>query len=107
MAPPIILVQNRRKFVTLDQAVQELVNHNDRVISSPSRIEAEAIRRLLSALKRARTGSPNSKAENIVDLVKDLDVVFFGGVLWGHIDVSWSGPEAFWNRNMDANQTLG
>ena len=107
MAPRIALVQNRRKFVSLDQAVQEVVNHNDRMISSPSDTEAEAIRRLFSALENAKNGSPNSKAENIVDLVKDLDVVFYGGVLWGHIDVSWGGPGAFWNQNLDTNHTLG
>ena len=107
MAPPIILVRNRWNFVSMDQAVQEVINHNDRMISSPSDIEAEAIRRLLAALKRAKAGSHNSKAENIVDLVKDLDVVFFGGVLWGHIEVSWGGPEAFWNDNLDSNRVLG
>lgn len=107
MASPVLRVQNRRNFVSMDQAVQEVVNHNDRISSSPSEIEAKAIRRLSSALRNAKAGSPNSKAENIVDLVKDLDVVFFGGVLWGHIDVSWGNPRSFWKYNMDTNRTLG
>ncbi len=100
MAPPTILVQNRRKFVSRDQAIQDLVNHHNRMISSPSELEAAAIRRLHSAVKKA-------KAENIVKLVKDLDVVFFGGVLLGHIDVSWGGPVAFRSYNKDANDILG
>ena len=107
MASPVVRVQDRRNFVSMDQAVQEVVNHNDRISSSPSETEAKAIRRLSSALRNAKAGSPNSKAENIVDLVKDLDVVFFGGVLWGHIDVSWGGQGAFWNHNMPTNRVLG
>ena len=78
-----------------DQAVQELVNHNDRIVSSPSNIEAEAIDRLVSALLKAKAANTASKVEKIVKLVEDLDVVFFGGVLWGHIQVSWGGPAAF------------
>ena len=93
--------------MSMDQAVQELVNHNDRMLSSPSDKEAEAIRQLLSVLKKTKAGRLDSKAENIVDLVKDLDVVFFGGVLFGHIDVSWGSPGTFWNYNLDRDQTLG
>lgn len=95
MAPPFFLAHNRNEFVSRDQAVQELVNHNDRIVSSPSNIEAEAIDRLVSALIKAKAATTTSKVEKIMKLVKDLDVVFFGGVLWGHIQVSWGGPAAF------------
>ena len=95
MAPPIFLAHNRREFVSRDQAVQELVNHNDRIVSSPTNIEAEANDRLVSALKKAKAANTASKVEKILKLVKDLDVVFFGGVLWGHIQVSWGSPAAF------------
>ena len=74
-----------------NKAVKELVDHNNRIVTSPSNIEAEAIDRLLSALIEAKAANTASKAEKIMKLVKDLDVVFFGGVLWGHIQVSWSG----------------
>ena len=95
MAPPIFLAHNRREFVSRDQAVQELINHNDRIVSSPSNVEAEAIDRLVSALIKAKAANTNSRVEKIVKLVKELDIVFFGGVLWGHIQVSWGGPAAF------------
>lgn len=75
-----------------DQAVKELVDHNDRIVSYPANAEAEAIDRLVSALIKAKAANTASRVENIVKLVKDLDVVFFGGVLWGHIQVSWGGP---------------
>ena len=108
MAPPTMFVQNRRKFVSLDRAVQELVNHNDRMLSTPSELEADAIRRLLSVVKKTKAGNSDSKAaKKIVKLIKDLDVVFFGGVLLGHIDVSWGDTLAFWNRSQDVNKLLG
>lgn len=107
MAPPVNLVPNGRNFVSRDQAVQDVVDHNDRMISSTSDIEAKTIRRLFSAMHRAKTGSPNSKTENIVDLVKYLDVVFFGGVLWGHIDVSWGNSGTFRHHGMVTKHTLG
>ena len=90
-----------------DQAVQELVNHNDRVISSPSDKEVEAIRRLHSAVGKARAGNADSGAEIVLRLVKDFDVVFYGGVLSGHIDVCWGSQLAFWIENLHPNQALG
>ena len=78
-----------------DQALKELVDHNDRIVSYPSNAEAEAIDRLVSALIKAKAANTTSRVEKIVKLVKDLDAVFFGGVLWGHIQVSWGGPAAF------------
>ena len=95
MALPTFFADNRRQFVSRDQAVQELVDHNDRIVSSPSTVEAEAINRLVSALIKAKAANTASRVEKIVKLVEDLDVVFFGGVLWGHIQVSWGGPAAF------------
>ena len=90
-----------------DQAVQEVVNHNDRMISSPSKKEAEAVRRLHSAVEKAAAGSPDGRAEKIVKLVKDLDVVFYGGFLLGHIDVFWGGQMAFWAIGENAHNVLG
>ena len=95
MAPLAFLAHNRRKFVSRDQAVQEVVNHNERALRSPSNVEAEAADRLVSALIKAKAANTESRVVKIVELVKDLDIVFFGGVLWGHIEVSWGGPATF------------
>ena len=95
MAPLAFLAHNRRKFVSQDQAVQEVVNHNERALRSPSNVEAEAADRLVSALIKAKAANTESRVVKIVELVKDLDIVFFGGVLWGHIEVSWGGPATF------------
>ena len=78
-----------------DQAVQEVVNHNERALRSPSNVEAEATDRLVSAPIKAKAANTESRVVKIVELVKDLDIVFFGGVLWGHIQVSWGGPATF------------
>ena len=78
-----------------DQAVQEVVNHNERALRSPSNVEAEATDRLVSALVKAKAANTESRVVKIVELVKDLDIVFFGGVLWGHIQVSWGCPATF------------
>ena len=89
------------------QAILDVVNHNNRMINQPSVKEAKAIGRLSSAVNKAWAGVPHSGAENIVDLVKDLDVVFYGHVLWGHIDVSWGGPEVFTDRHVDPKRVGG
>ena len=95
MVPLPFLAHNRRKFVSRDQAVQDVVNHNERVLRSPSNVEVEAIDRLLSALLKAKAANTESRVVKILELVKDLDIVFFRGVLWGHIQVSWGGPATF------------
>lgn len=95
MAPPTFLAYNRRNFVSRDQAVQEVVDHNERALRSPSNVEAEAIDRLVSALIKAKAANTESRVVKIVELVKDLDTIFFGGALWGHIQVSWGGPATF------------
>ncbi|KAK0511328.1 hypothetical protein JMJ35_005901 [Cladonia borealis] len=92
---------NGRKFVSWKQAIQDVVKHNNRMIKHPSAKEVKAIARLSSAVSEAWAGVPHSGAETIVNLVKDLDVVFYGHVLWRHIDVSWGGPEVFSDRHVD------
>lgn len=78
-----------RKLLGFDQAVQEVVIHNDRVMSSPSKREQAAINRLTAFVAAARTGGHKGKAERIVEWLHDLDVVFFGGTLTGHVDAFW------------------
>lgn len=94
-------------FVSPEQAVQEVVNHNHRMITSPSKKEAEAVRRLHSAVEKAAAGNPGGRAEKIVRFVEDLDVVFYGGRLLGHIDVSWGGQMAFWAIGEKADNVWG
>ena len=94
-------------FVSPEEAVQEVVNHNHWMITSPSKKEAEAVRRLHSAVEKAAAGNPGGRAEKIVKLVEDLDVVFYGGRLLGHIDVSLGGQMAFWAIGGNAKHAWG
>ena len=104
MAPP---EPNGRKFVNLMKAVLDVDMHNGRMINQPSVKEAKAIDRLSYAVYNARAKVPHCGAEMIMDLVKDLDIVFYGRVLWGHINVSWGGPEVFSDRHVDPKRVGG
>ena len=92
MAPP---EPNGRKFVPLFKAVFDVERHNGQIFNHQSVKEAKAIDRLHFAVTKARSKVPHCGAEMIVDLIKDLDVVFYGHVLRGHIKVSWGDPEVF------------
>ena len=98
----------QQKMLSPDEAVQELVNHNNRIMRSPTKKELKAISRLTAAVDVAKTENRDGMVEHIVDLVNDLDVVFFGGFLSAHIEVVWGDPTDFMNHgHFDVGGTLG
>ena len=76
--------------MSASQANREIVQHNDqrKVLSSHER---DAIERLVSSLNDA--GRCRWGPDLIIKMFPDLDIVFFGGVLRGHVRVLWGTSE--------------
>ena len=70
---------------------REAVMHSERIMSSPSEPECSTIARVSAIVDAADRGDPDSDPKGIIHLLNDLDVIFFGGVLSGNVDVAWSG----------------
>lgn len=109
-------------LVDIDEAVAEVIAHNERMmyIGSNSHTPAEraAIRRMEAVLADLEDcvpgknphqtilqievtmasfslGTTTSESMCIVDIFNDLDIIFFGGILRGHVDVSWGSGADF------------
>ena len=80
---------NPNKFVSENCATADMMRQNDpkrRV----SKAEFEACERLKTLLRNHKAGHPYGP-DLAVKAFKDLDLVFFGGHLSGHVTVRWSG----------------
>jgi hypothetical protein len=109
-------------LVDIDEAVAEVIAHNERMmhIGSNSHTPAEraAIRRMEAVLADLEDyvpemnphqailqievtmasfslGTTTSEPMCIVDIFNDLDTIFFGGILCGQVDVSWGSGADF------------
>ena len=77
---------NRGPFVTPRQASRDIFEHND-MRRKPGRYESGAIARLSEAINAGRRG--DWSPDLIIKAFCDLDTVFFGGQLRGHVCVRW------------------
>ena len=91
---------NPGPFITPRQASRDIFEHND-LRRKPHKFERGAIERLCEAIDRGRHG--DWSPDFIIKAFCDLDIVFFGGQLRGHVCVrwqpNWSLPgETMWGR---------
>ena len=83
------LHRNPNKFVSENCATADMMRQND-TKRRVSRSEFEACERLRTLLRNHKSGHPYGP-DLAVKAFKDLDLVFFGGHLNGHVSVNWSG----------------
>ena len=77
---------NHGPFVTGRQASRDIFEHND-LRRKPNKFERVAIERLSEAIDSGRRG--DWSPDLIIKAFCDLDIVFFGGQLRGHVCVRW------------------
>lgn len=87
----IFNARNKGPFVSSLRATEEMINHNnlDRRIASGEAAAIARLQEITNDVKRGASWGPDIA----VKAFKDLDLVFFGGKLNGHVCVTWDNLE--------------
>ena len=96
--------RNHGPFVDTKAAVREVFDHND-LDRTPSAAELEAIDRFYSGLEIAAKESWGP--DLVIKAFCDLDEIFFGGRLRGHVLLAWGSKDARNSRILGCTRYLG